>query len=469
MKICRKLLIGIAFLNFSCGQHPRHHRIKVDAGQLFNEDKPLDLADKVLATWGSSVCDGVGADRGKGWTDQLEKYYAAGSGPQLLHRSTPGHKTDSKESRAERNKVLSANYAIICLSLGNQGLARARSESQAKRVIDSYLDDIFWDVDPADGDPVSMVSYLRSIGVTPIITLAYGNSFYQPWQCEKLVQANILQQSLGVPSINHLGSTNASNSLQPNDCRWADGANGTLDAKNDFAHPNNLGHTENFFAFPPDLIFALAGGKPQPQRSIDNQGFTITRNNHRLFFYQPDHEMHSYTLQFGYKTGGNGVIGMVDVGDDRSIYVSLLAGKLRLHTNFDETIIESESITNDGLWHDVAVTYSYVRQKISLYSDGLLVREQSLDRNRPLFPLGFLMGGDHDQSLVRPDKVSYRDLFVNRVPLHALEVKERATTSWLGSGSLDIYAPIEASDLLINRAQTQQKISFGLYPRGKNF
>jgi hypothetical protein len=40
------------------------------------------------------------------------------------------------------------------------------------------------------------------------------------------------------------------------------------------------------------------------------------------------------------------------------------------------------------------------------------------------------------------------------VLLRAREVEERATTDWVGAGSLDIYAPLSSTNATENRAQT---------------
>ena len=66
------------------------------------------LSDAVLASWGSSVCDGWGAAE-TGWVWQLENSLA-GRGPQFWHQSTPGHKTEDKENPSEQQKVVGADF-----------------------------------------------------------------------------------------------------------------------------------------------------------------------------------------------------------------------------------------------------------------------------------------------------------------------------------------------------------------------
>jgi lysophospholipase L1-like esterase len=132
-----------------------------------------DLSDRVLATWGSSVCDGFSVPAGTAWPWTLEKKLTEIHGPKVLHASTSGHTTDSKESALERSKVESADFVVVCLSLGNQGLGNATTDASAQAVVDSYIDDIFTDESDTDGDPVSMVHFIESRAAQPIVTLVY--------------------------------------------------------------------------------------------------------------------------------------------------------------------------------------------------------------------------------------------------------------------------------------------------------
>lgn len=78
-----------------------------------------ELSDQVLATWGSSVCDGYSVASRAAWPWTLEEKLAQIKGPKVSHMSTSGHTTDSKESAIERAKVADANFVVVCLSLGN--------------------------------------------------------------------------------------------------------------------------------------------------------------------------------------------------------------------------------------------------------------------------------------------------------------------------------------------------------------
>jgi hypothetical protein len=242
----------------------------MDAGQPKSGRVPGNvvdnLSDKVLAMWGSSVCDGFSVPSGTGWPWTVEKSLAKINGPKVLHVSTSGQNTDSKESLLERSKIESADFVVVCLSLGNQGLGSATTEASAQAVVDSYLDDIFTDDTDSDGDPVSLVNYIKSLGAYPIVTLVYPMAEYNTLHCRHVVQANILQQSYGIATVNHLGPTNAGNSFGEGDCTWANGVNAPINVQSDVRHPNTLGHDEMFYAFPPDLPFALASEIPFPQR-----------------------------------------------------------------------------------------------------------------------------------------------------------------------------------------------------------
>lgn len=434
--------------------------------------KGRDLSYNTLATWGSSVCDGAGAFSGAGWAHQLEKKLHSINGPIVLHRSTPGHNTDRKETWEERDKVRNADFVMVCLSLGNQGLERAGSNEDAQGIVNWYLDDLFHDRNPNNGDPISIVNYIKSIGAIPIVTLAYPKGDYNSMHCRKLVEANIIQQNLGVATINHLGTTNAGDLFGPNDCQWADGGNAPINGKSDPAHPNQVGHDENFYAFPPDLPFALKDGKPFPKRPSGEYSYQLTNGDNYIFSYTPEFEIHNYTLQYSYKTRDNGIIGAIHLGPSGVMNIVLENGKLAFIDQYGTKAIQNSKTTNDNRWHNISITYSYVRQAISLYSDGEFVGSydtRSYGNTRKLFPTNFLVGGSSLYvNRAKPGLASYKDIFINRSSLHSKEVKERATTKWVGAGSLDIYVPLNSNfgstaPIVNNLAQTLQTMKYGKY------
>jgi hypothetical protein len=439
-----------------------------DAGRPNTDPAPRkvvdNLADKSLAMWGSSVCDGFSVPSGAGWPWTVEKSFTKNSVPKLLHVSTRGQYTDSIESELERSKIEAADFVVVCLSLGNQGLGSAVSESSAQAVVDSYVDDIFTDDSDSDGDPVSLVHYIKALGAYPIVTLVYPMADYNTLHCQHVVKANILQQTFGVATINHLGPTNAGNSYGEGDCTWANGRNAPINVQSDARHPTALGHDEMFYAFPPDLPFALASEIPFPERpqTTDYLSLAQKADAQAPIRYTPRYALHNYTLQFAFKTSTDGTLAAIDVGMTRYLTVELSAGALHLFTETAADALQSSAPVTDDAWHDVAVTYSYVRQKLALYLDGAPVGEHDAregDMVRELFPQAFILGGPATSGRpAAPSVLQLRDLFVNRTSLHAMEVQERAKTAWVGAGSLDVYAPLRASAPAENRAQTLQVI-----------
>jgi hypothetical protein len=440
----------------------------MDAGQPKSDAGPRkmvdNLSDESLAMWGSSVCDGFSVPSGTGWPWTVEKRFAEIKGPKVLHVSTPGHTTDSKESSLERNKVKSADFVVVCLSLGNQGLGSATTEASAQAVVDSYLDDIFTDDSDSDGDPVSLVNYIKSLGAHPIVTLVYPMAEYNTLHCQHVVKANILQQAYGIPTINHLGPTNAGNGFGEGDCTWANGRNAPINVQSDARHPNTLGQDEMFYAFPPDLPFALASEIPFPQRPLTTDYISLAQSmGPEPIRYTPEHAIHSYTMQFAFKASSDGTLGAIDLGMTRFLTIEVNTGAIRLVTDDGGDALHSAAPATDNAWHDVAVTYSYVRQKLALYLDGALVGEHDAREGssvRELFPRGFILGGPGASGRpAAPSLLELRDLFINRTSLHAMEVQERAKTAWVGAGSLDVYAPLRATAPAENRAQTLQMIT----------
>ena len=441
-----------------------------DAGRPDRDPSPVvhDLSDKALAMWGSSVCDGFSVPSGTGWPWKVEKKLADIHGPKVMHVSTSGHTTDSKETSLERAKIRAADFVVVCLSLGNQGLGSAATDASAQAVVDSYVDDMFTDDEDGDGDPVSLVNYIQSLGAHPIVTLVYPMAGYSSLHCKHVVEANILQQAFGIATVNHLGPTNAGNDFEAGDCTWANGRNAPINVESDARHPNQLGHDENFYAFPPDLLFALASAIPFPIRPQTTDYLLLSQGGlaSAPIRYTPAHAIHSYTMQFAFQASNDGTLAAIDLGMAGFLSLEIHGGAIRLLT---EDGMEGprgvEQVTNSA-WHDVAITYSHVRQKLTLYVDGALVGEQDVRRGngvRELFPRAFILGGPAASGRgAAPSQLQLRDLFINRTSLHAMEVKERATTPWVGAGSLDVYAPLRATTPAENRAQTLQAIEIQL-------
>jgi hypothetical protein len=439
----------------------------MDAAQTASNPSPPnvvhDLSDQVLAMWGSSVCDGYMVPSGAGWPWKVEKKFAEIHGPKVLQVSTVGHTTDSKESTVERNKVKSANFVVICLSLGNQNLSSATTDASAQSIVDAYLDDIFTDDSDTDGDPVSLVNYIKSLGAYPIVALVYPMAEYNTMHCRHVVEANILQQAYGIPTINHLGPTNAGNDFGDGDCTWANGSNAPVNVQSDVRHPNEIGHDENFYAFPLDLPFALASEIPFPVRPTTTDYMVLAPRSEPIR-YTPEYAMHNYTMQFAFQASGDGTLAAIDLGMNGFLTIEVNAGTIRLVTDDGADALLSAGQVTDSNWHDVALTYSYVRQKLVLYVDGALVGEHDARASqgntlRELFPQSFILGGPATSGRpAAPAVVQLRDLFINRTSLHSREVEERAKTDWVGAGSLDIYAPLRASAPAENRAQTLQTI-----------
>lgn len=424
--------------------------------------EPKVLQGKTIVSWGSSVCDGWGASD-RGWMWQLEGALSH-LGANILHRSTPGHKTEDKETQIEREKILGADFVIVCLSLGNQGLDQAVNESQAYEIAQWYLEDIFFDEDPFDGDPESMVEYIRSIGAVPIVALAYPKANYSSLQCRQLVDANIYQQTLGVPMINHFSATNAGNQFNASDCRWAHGEQGTLNAESDLSHPNQLGHDEMFYAIPLDLFGAIVAGKEAPRRLQVSKAYQHVLSSRRLI-YKPNYAMHNFSVQMDVKLGSEGVLFSVEALGGRSIDVQYTSGRLLVKDDSGDLILPIGLPFQLDHWHNVAITYSYVRQQLELYLDGSLVAfatAKEWPRLKQFFPYRFIIGGGRDQS--RQLEGSYfRQLTIHRAALHAKEVQLQSQSSWLATASLDIYSPLQREVPLLNHAQTLQAIELAAY------
>lgn len=94
-----------------------------------------NLSGKVLATWSSSARDGFSVPSGAGWPWTLETKLSAINGPNVLHVSTSGHNTDSKESLLARSKVERLRCHLLVAR--QPGVGNATTGSSAQTVVDS--------------------------------------------------------------------------------------------------------------------------------------------------------------------------------------------------------------------------------------------------------------------------------------------------------------------------------------------
>ncbi|SMF70101.1 hypothetical protein SAMN06296036_12591 [Pseudobacteriovorax antillogorgiicola] len=409
-----------------------------------------DLSSYSVAMWGSSVCNGTGAEGGKSWVALLEEQWQRMNGPQIIQASYPGHNTNDKERQQEFDKIQGSDFVVLCLSMGNHGLERQKTEESAFQITQWYLNDMFYD-QVADSDPESLIHRIRQMGAEPIVALVYPKGDYQKRHCEQVVKANIIQQSWQVPTINYFGSVNGGNRFNPEDCQWTDGSLGTLNTQKDASHPNSLGHREMYYAFPPDLPFAIKAGKETPAKPEQDGGLNID-TGYLGIVYEAEFPMTSFTTQFDMKGDALGVIAMVHLAGGKSL--QLINGKegIFLHSDLGWYQWLSSHRIN---WTNLAVSYSHARQVLSVYLNGGLVYERRLTYDHS--PLYFALGNPNGSEPAR-DTISFRNWFVNRTALHSEEVALRSRTDWLGAGSLDIFAPLAGG--IQNRAQTLQRLEY---------
>jgi Concanavalin A-like lectin/glucanases superfamily len=215
----------------------------------------------------------------------------------------------------------------------------------------------------------------------------------------------------------------------------------------------------------------LASGIAFPVRPSSTDYYVLSREaqmgglngqSNEPIQYAPQHAMHNYTMQFSFQIASDGTLAAIALEMNRFLTLEVMGGVVHLLSENQADMLTSSLQVTDGSWHDAALTYSYVRQKLSLYVDGALAGEHDVRDGtslRELFPQSFVLGGPaRSGRAAAPSVMHVKDLFINRAALHAREIEERAKTDWVGAGSLDVYAPLRSASPTENRAQTLQTI-----------
>jgi lysophospholipase L1-like esterase len=203
--------------------------------------------DRRIAVFGSSVPNGTGDElRKEGYTGRLRELLAT-RGWDVLNQSRGGDTTSRLAERFEPAGEpapdtryllpVDPGYAIIALSLGNEGIKTA-SNADADRVVEQYAAGLR-----------AMIERCREHAIVPIVTLAYSRADFGPREHQAVRRMNLLINSWDVPSVNLLGA------VDDGFGRWAVGF------EYDTNHPNAAGHQEMFHTFMPTLFDALAAGK----------------------------------------------------------------------------------------------------------------------------------------------------------------------------------------------------------------
>ena len=430
-----------------------------------------------IAGFGSSVAFGTGDEYGKeGYTGMLRTLLAP-KGWQVLNQSRGGDTTkllatrwapeSTPDPKVRYLTTVDPSYAIIGLSLANEGIFEAQTTAEKDAVYRQFADGI-----------QGFVAKARQQHITPVVTLCYPRSVYTSVEYTYIRRMNVLQNSWDVPTVNFLGA------VDDGAGRWAKGF-----MFND-KHPNASGHRELLLTFVPTLFDALEKGKPTPSRMPSGRGFARVSAASAPFAFTPDSTMHPFAVSLMARTPGDGVVAAVTGSTLAAASGTKLSGVTGAPATveFEETVLSPatpfaatvgvtrgkwsytsstgaivmSTVPADGQWHHLVLSHYTARGESLFFVDGVLAGTAA----ERLEPGTFVVGGPGTAAgLKAPARADYRDLFIFRSALNADEVAVLHEGKMI-QASLEVYAPLadagfRTGAVVENRAQSLATLTIG--------
>ena len=368
----------------------------------------VEVADKKITFFGSSVCNGQGASE----DGNIKHGYAWHYGQLLAARHEADNTLPEYEySNASINGNNTLNllarykghmygdcgqYVVIGLGLGNEGIHGAANPQAIYNQWKTNMQ--------------TLIDLGEDAGKVMVATNNYPRGDYNATDYGYVKSMNLEMHEWDVPTVNLLGALdNCAGNGQ-----WASGyQNG-----DDVYHPNEDGHTEFMHAIVPSLFDALEAHKAKPTRQT-GEGKELAAN--QKIVLTPEDEVHSFSLAFRVKN------------------ISALNINWTLSTGTDP---EVSSVISDANWHTVFVSHYYAAGKTYVYIDGV---QQSVTDGQLLLSKVELSG-----------VCSISDLHFWRSGMNADEVAAFEAGKMLCS-SLELYCPLN-NDNTVNLAQSTNTI-----------
>lgn len=389
----------------------------------------VDVNHYKISMMGSSVANGQGATEMKGYaymygTLLAERYSAELSAYdwKVSGASINGNNTTDALNRWNSDMIGDCSgYVIYGLSLGNEGI-----HDNGQTAYNSYNDNM-----------QLLIQKAREAGKIPVVCNNYTRTDFNATDYDFIKKMNISMHQWDVPSINMLGA------IDNGSGQWATG----YQVEGDIYHPTTDGHREFFYAMVPSLFDALEAGKAQPVR---NTGTSYSLEKTARIEFTPEATIHPFTLSFGFKTSGTGIIadftnatatGSLRIDTDgKLIYTSPLTGN-----------ISSDIVVNDNQWYQVTLTHYYAQGRTILYVNNTKAGELNEKLTAGMFGLG---------NSIAPEEIDFRELLFYRSAMSEDEVAALNDAKMLKS-SLEIYAPLgESTEPFANLAQSTNTLQY---------
>jgi len=380
-----------------------------------------DTATIHVTFFGSSVCHGAGAEEHHGYGWQFFQSGAIDTLQYSYHNASTGGDNTIKVEREDRItkklKPTDPDIVVIGLSLANEGIMSPHDDRGREQILEQFRSRL-----------LAMADSFSNMGLKPVIVNCYPQSYFNRSHYDCTLRMNRLINTWRYPSINVLGTVDDLNG------RWVEGF------VRDAGHPNTAGHQEMSYAIVPSLFEAIMAGKKTPEYDWHPSYYILENERHEELPLSMDMEstMHSFTMSFRFKSGGEGSIaGMVS--EDQHKFIGVKGHTLQYQ---DLSIVYPKHLKT---WTHVVLSHSYAMQETRFYVNGKLagsVKEQ-------LSPHKIHFGGTASGT-------ELKDLMLHRSSLNGSEVLNLYDKKMIQS-SLEFYNPLTEAVMgrdLQNHAQS---------------
>lgn len=391
----------------------RHGRkdITLDMRNFTYSIECLEVADNKITFFGSSVCNGQGAEEvsnvkhGYAWQfGQLlaARHQADNTLPEYEYSNTSinGNNTVNLLARYKGHMYGDCGtYVAIGLGLGNEGIHGAANQ---QAIYDQWKTNM-----------LRLVELGEDEGKVMIASNNYTRGDYTAADYTYVKKMNLEMHEWDIPTINLLGAVDNCKG----DGQWADGyQNG-----DDIYHPNHTGHTEMMHTIVPSLFDALAAGKAKPVRQT---GDGVALAGKQKIEFAPEDEVHSFTLAFRVANIGN--------------------MKLSLELKEGTAPAQPANLPADANWHTIVISHYYAAGKTYIYLDGV---QQNVSDGKMILDQLTISGA-----------CAISDLHFWRAGMNADEVAAWQAGKMLCS-SLELYCPLNDGNTA-NLAQSTNVVKF---------
>lgn len=433
-------LFSDKYVYFECPEQGyRSDNIRINGGtytatfnlttKQWSFEAPID--EYRISAFGSSVCNGQGANGNKGYAylygQQLQERYNSNVTENPFYVSgisIGGNTTQNLLDRYAEMTRDHARYVIIGLSMGNEGIHESGNKQQTLNQFSTNMQ--------------TLIRKMKADGKIPVVMNNYTRGDFTAEDYSYIKKMNLLIHEWDVSSVNTLGA------IDDGAGHWASGY------QQDNAHPTTNGHKEFFYAMPPSLFDAIASGKAQPKRNMQQE---MTLTDGAAITFQGEEMVHPFTISVRIKGSQAGnIFSYLLRSGSRSASVSVDTEGHVVYTNTTNKTLTSEQTLSDDLWHTVTLTHYYAQGRTLLYVDTNEVGEL---RERINSIGQVTVGSVDDTSVAR----QLAEIFYYRAAFSPDEVQKLVTGGMLKS-SLEIYVPTAGADQLDNLAMSLNTVQY---------